>query len=759
MSKRVRRDGGSSSSDGFMEETFVNETLNLVYFESSLLDPAAAPVSSSTMGKQRIISTIVKMWSCTTSLVQFWAPIKVNGSTVLSTADQPFAFHKELDKRLFEYRRLCLDTLIPIDMYNEDLLGSPGRVFRSGLPEVNPDVGSYSAGEFPLLETAIRLGICSYYAISVFNLHDHQCVGVFEMASTQPFLFIPVTIEDMDLKSSGLYSICYSTDTIVRSLEDDSGIDQIEAGLHVVRKIHSLPFAQIWIPYSQSGLRAGASSYDRSRSMYREFEYASKVCFIPSGKGLVGRAFPSQGSCFCKDVTLLSLTEYPMVPGARKARLNQCFAICLRSNSASNIISAVVEFFLPPDEMVVRDTKTFLNLLLSTMKEQLPGVRVASGEELGQRIRVEVVKVSPSDELDSFEIGQPLPIVQSLQDGGETAEIVSLCQQSNLQNEENNDLFIFLPSCSSHKRDSLNCERPVQVDPLLPHPTPEAGTNRGTVNVDVAHDDHIEFEKDTGQMMQPDSHFEQPSVEIDSTGNAMSNDKLEHNDIARCLPVVEAEATNEDSNVISGATTNNEKIHSQKNNEIQRIEKNYQITRDILEQQFGSTLENAAKNLRVSRATLKRICREYAISRWPHHKTRKVYHNFSQGISLQGAEPYMGDQQCPNLSQEKGTNCSVHKKSRSTGKPCDDSVMSIKVTYRDDIIKFTLTPSSTMVEPEGGVEKRLNISLQIFPIKYQDEDEDWVTITGDSDLREGMHEIRLLGRTAMKLVVTPKSDT
>ncbi|XP_059314529.1 protein NLP7-like isoform X2 [Lycium ferocissimum] len=453
------------------------------------------------------------------------------------------------------------------------------------------------------------------------------------------------------------------------------------------------------------------------------------------------------------------MKEYPMVPSARKAGLNQCFAICLRSNCAKNII-CVVEFFLPPDEMVVRDTKTFLNRLLSTMKEQLPGVRVASGQELGQRMLVEVVKVSPSDELDSFEIGQPLPSVQSLQDGGETTEIDSLCQQSNLQNRENNVATpLLVPSCSSNKRDLLNCEGTVQVDPLLPHPTEEAVTNRGTVNMDVARDDHIEFEKDRGQVIQPDSHFEQPSVEIDYTGNARSNDKLEHNDVARCLPAVEAEAINKDSNFIIGATTNNEKIHSQKNNEIQRIEKDYQITRDILEQQFGLTLEDAAKNLRVSRATLKRICREYDISRWPHHKTRKVYHNFSQGISLQGAEPYVGDRQCPNLSQEKGTDCSAHKRSRSTGKSCDDSVMSIKVTYRDDMIKFKLTPSSTKVELEGEVEKRLNISLQRFSIKYQDEDEDLVTITGDSDLREAMHEMRSLGRTTMKLLVTQKSDT
>lgn len=38
-------------------------------------------------------------------LIQFWAPIKVNGSTFLSSADQPFLLRRKLDKGLCSYRR------------------------------------------------------------------------------------------------------------------------------------------------------------------------------------------------------------------------------------------------------------------------------------------------------------------------------------------------------------------------------------------------------------------------------------------------------------------------------------------------------------------------------------------------------------------------------------------------------------------------------------------------------------------------------
>ncbi|XP_049372909.1 protein NLP6-like [Solanum verrucosum] len=522
----------------------------------------------------------------------------------------------------------------------------------------------------------------------------------------------------------------------------DDRLDEIKNGLYEILERDSLPFAQIWIPYSPSVslkvlYRAAASIYERSSSMYHEFEHVSEACFTESGMALVGRAFASQVPCFCKDVTLLSIKEYPLVPSARKVRFTQSLAICLQSKCANNSVY-VVEYFLPPNKMSARDTRTCINMLLSTTKERLPGFIVAPGKELGQRMLVEVVKVSPSDEFDSFEIGQSLLSVQSLQDGGgttefgqrllsvqslqdggETTEIDSFCQQSNNVVAA---AALLVPSCSSDKRDSLNCERTVEVDLLLPHPIEEAVTNRGKVNLDVAHDDHIE---DTPEIMQLDSHFEQPNIEINSAGNA---------------------------------TTNNNKIHSHKKNTIQRIEKDYGITRKILEQHFGMTLQDAAKNLHVSRATLKRICKEYEITRWPNYKTRKVNVHVSQGVSFQGAEPYVADQQCPALSQEKGTDYLGHKISPATGKPCD-SVMTVKVTYRGDIIKFQLSLSSTREELEGEVEKRLKISLERFSIKYQDEGDDWILITTDSDLRDRMNSLRLLGRTTMRLLVTPEADT
>uniref|UniRef100_M1D5T8 Uncharacterized protein n=1 Tax=Solanum tuberosum TaxID=4113 RepID=M1D5T8_SOLTU len=89
------------------------------------ISAADSVVSTSAMVKLRIKSLMAKMSIPHISLVQFWSPIQINGSTFLSTADQLFVFNKEIDKRLSPYRRLCLDTLIPIDYYKEALLAPP----------------------------------------------------------------------------------------------------------------------------------------------------------------------------------------------------------------------------------------------------------------------------------------------------------------------------------------------------------------------------------------------------------------------------------------------------------------------------------------------------------------------------------------------------------------------------------------------------------------------------------------------------------
>lgn len=138
--------------------------------------------------------------------------------------------------------------------------------------------------------------------------------------------------------------------------------------------------------------------------------------YIKKGRGVVGKACASKGACFCKDVTQLSIDEYPLVPSARTAKLTGCFAISLTHHAWWEGYLFIVEFFLPDKKTGSGDPRTSINMLLATIKEHLKEFRVASGQELGENLFVEVIKTSPTDDLDSFEICDLTGIDNTLSD-------------------------------------------------------------------------------------------------------------------------------------------------------------------------------------------------------------------------------------------------------------------------------------------------------------------------------------------------------
>ncbi|KAL7189107.1 hypothetical protein ACSBR1_038885 [Camellia fascicularis] len=68
---------------------------------------------------------------------------------------------------------------------------------------------------------------------------------------------------------------------------------------------------------------------------------------LRKGQGVIGRAFYSPNVLLCKDVTQLSIIDYPLAHYARDVKLGGCFAICLQSSCTGND-TYVLECFMPP---------------------------------------------------------------------------------------------------------------------------------------------------------------------------------------------------------------------------------------------------------------------------------------------------------------------------------------------------------------------------------------------------------------------------
>ncbi|CDP15664.1 unnamed protein product [Coffea canephora] len=351
------------------------------------------------------------------------------------------------------------------------------------------------------------------------------------------------------------------------------------------------------------------------------------VDFIQKGQGVVGRAFSSKSACFCRDIKQLSITEYPLVPIARRFNYSACFAVCLQSPCSSNCIY-VLEFFLPMNKKDYRDPRTLLHSLMETLKKRLQNsFKIPSGQELGQKLTVEVIKVSPKYEFDSFEI------------------------------------------CNTTSVGS----------------TPRLAKGQGG-----------------GGMVQLDFSSQQ----VD-TANAYINEQRDN------------EVTN---------------LKMQKPS--YTLKSDLGITREVLEQNSTRKLEDAAKNIGVSRSTLKRICREYGIHRWPPRKARKVNQAFAEQKIVQPS---------PEDTHE-------HHQS-GAARLEDDNGMWVKAEYQGRMIKFRLPFSARKINLEEKVAQLLNLAMGSFKIEYQDEDNDWIWITRDEDLRTSMSTLSSLGRTTIKMLV------
>lgn len=63
--------------------------------------------------------------------------------------------------------------------------------------------------------------------------------------------------------------------------------------------------------------------------------------------------------------------------------------------------------------------------------------------------------------------------------------------------------------------------------------------------------------------------------------------------------------------------------------------------------------------------------------------------------------------------------------------------VSIKATYRENIIRFKISPESVSItELKQQVAKRLKLETTAFELKYLDDDKEWVSVSCDADLSE-----------------------
>ncbi|TYI49543.1 hypothetical protein E1A91_D12G042400v1 [Gossypium mustelinum] len=563
-----------------------------------------AESGSSLSVKERLMQAIGYLKESTKDrdvLIQIWVPVTREGKHVLTTEGQPYSVNTN-SKSLKIFRDVSKSYNFPAEEDSNKSVGLPGRVFLGKLPEWTPDVRFFRSEEYPRVSFALKYNVGGSLALPVFERASGTCLGVVEVVTTaqkinyHPELeYVCKALEAVDLRTSHNFS-----PPNVEACNElyQAALPEIAEVLRSVCKTYKLPLALTWAPCLSQG-KSGCRHSDEN--YYNCVSTVDAACFVADdkflgfleacsehhlfrGQGIVGRAFTTDKKWFATDITAFSKTNYPLSHHARMFKLRGALAIPLQS-IFTGLVEFVLELFFPKDCHESEAQQQMLNSLSSFMQQACQSLHVVMDKELEE----EVI----------------LPVKEAV------------VASDGISDKEETKFKISSPNENSPEESSW-----------IAHMMEAQQKGKG---VYVSWEYQKEEPKEEFKMT---TSWEETRQELYNK-QVLSDFGLLHQNAGS---IASLEGGGGDSSSSCGRHI----LARKKAGEKRRTKMEKTISLQVLRQYFAGSLKDAAKSIGVCPTTLKRICRQHGITRWPSRKIKKVGHSLRKLQlvidSVQGAE-------------------------------------------------------------------------------------------------------------------------